>query len=663
MQIATIKCGRFQRRLAFLFSVPLLGCLAMTSSVSGQIYKAANNDNLINATSWTIFPDGTGGNPPFAAGGDTWWFGSGMGADRVLNTGGAIQTGAIRVDNNTGTPNYGVTINGPTITLIGNGDFAIPGGSGNSGLVLNGSVGGNLVINSNLIVDGNQTWFAARNYTINGTVTLDNSTITFRQSAGTASINGAISGTGSLLKDNSALTVLAGNSSYSGSTSVNLGILQVTGTLGGTAGSSTDTGNIVFGGSGSNGTLQFNTVGNLGVASQIRFRNTGGTAGSGGRLEYNGTTNQVLSKTIQSDSSIGIRIASNSVGGSLTVNGTFDQTNRSLYLEGSGTGSNTLASLFAGTGTLNKREAGTWLLTNTNTYSGGTVISGGTLRVNALSGIGTGALTVQNGSTFRYEGSGAESTARDLNMNSGAATVDIVNANANLNFTSVGGTRNGAFTKSGAGAMTIAGNFSGSASIAVTGGSLRLTGASNTHSGTTSVSNGGALIIDGTHTGGGNYSINDTSKLMGTGSIGANVVLGSNATLAPGNSIGTLTVNGNLTLGGTYEWEVQSGTSNADLVNVVGNIDLTGSNLNLVELGTIQGGQKFTLFGYTGALVGTFANMGSFAQWTINYADASAGLNGGSGAQFVTLTAVPEPTALLLVAGAVGIGFVRRRRA
>lgn len=661
MQIATIICGVVQRRAALFLSATF--CLAVLTGqmdVHAQIYKVNNNVNLNEASSWTT--DESGMFPtPFNVDGSVFWFGTAMGANRTLNTGAVLSPAALRVDNTTAATNWGVTINGPALTLQGTLHSGVT-----SGIILNGAVGGSLTVNSNLIVGTSQSWWGARSYTVSNVELANNSVITFRQSAGTAAVNGTIFGSGGLLKDNVGMTTLGGNNTYNGSTSVNLGTLQVTGTLGGTAGiTNSDTGNIVFGGSGSNATLQFNTFGNLGVASQIRFRNTGGTAGSGGRLEYNGTGNETLanSKTIFSDSAIGMRIASNSGLGSLTVNSTFSQTDRSLYLEGTGTGNNTLASVFAGAGTLNKREAGTWLLTNTNSYSGGTVITGGTLRVNALSGIGTGALTVQSGSTFRYEGSGAESTSRDLNMNSGAATVEVVNAAASLDFTSVGGTRNGAFTKSGAGAMTVAGNFSGGASISVTGGSLRLTGSGNNHSGTTTVSNGGALVIDGTHTGGGLYSINDNSKLKGVGSIGADVNIGSNATLLPGNSIGTLTVNGNLTLGGTYEWEVQSGTSNADLVNVAGNLNLSGSNLNLVELGTIQGGQKFTLFGYTGTLAGTFANMGSYAaQWTINYADGSAGLNGGSGSQFVTLTAVPEPTALLLVAGAVGIGLVRRRR-
>lgn len=202
---------------------------------------------------------------------------------------------------------------------------------------------------------------------------------------GSFSQNVALTGSRTLVKIGTGTLSLAVANSHTGTTLIHQGVLSAagSGTLGGAAGSTTDAGNIVFGQNLNSGALHFETTANLGPADQIRFRNTGGTDGQGGALVYSGTTAQTLGKTIQCDTSIGIRLESNSVGGSLTFNGAFIQTNRRIYLGGTGTGDNTLATAFGGTGGITKRDAGTWILSAANTYTGNTVVSDGTLAVNS----------------------------------------------------------------------------------------------------------------------------------------------------------------------------------------------------------------------------------------------------------------------------------------
>ena len=111
--------------------------------------------------------------------------------------------------------------------------------------------------------------------------------------------------------------------------------------------------------------------------------------------------------------------------------------------------------------------------------------------------------------------------------------------------------------------------------------------------------------------------------------------------------------------------------STAGLGNVSGVLTIdSGAILDLVQLGTYTGGDKFTLFAYqTATLTGTFAGLADGANftdaggdWQIDYFDTSPGLNGGTGTSFVTVTAVPEPTAALL--GSLGLlALLRRRRA
>jgi len=448
------------------------------SARAATIYKASNDDNIDLTTSWWTTATGTT-NPTSIDTADTLWFGSGMGSTRTVALGGNLAVGAIRVDNNTGTPNYAATISsGNTLTLNGNNDYTIT--QAPQGVVLNSSVGGSLTIEADIAIANTQTFVASRNLTISGGVDLGANTLRFWPAGGTTTVSGAISGTGGISRvqsgtgslvlsgvntftgniNNSTSGIITisgagqiGGGSYAGTiattgqlnvntsadqtlsgvisgiggniyklgsgtltltaantytnyTAVGQGTLRVTGSgvLGGSSGSTADTGNIWFTSANSGGRLEFETVANLGAADQVRFRNTGGTTGNGGGLVYIGSTNQTLSKTLQCDSSIGIRLESDSVGGSLTFNGSLSQTNRSLFLGGTGTGNNTFATAFTGSGVLTKRDAGTWILSAANTYSGATTISGGTLLVNGSLG-NTSGVSVASGAVLGGTGS------------------------------------------------------------------------------------------------------------------------------------------------------------------------------------------------------------------------------------------------------------------
>lgn len=93
-----------------------------------------------------------------------------------------------------------------------------------------------------------------------------------------------------------------------------------------------------------------------------------------------------------------------------------------------------------------------------------------------------------------------------------------------------------------------------------------------------------------------------------------------------------------------------------------------GASLSLVDLfNQYIEGDKFTLFAYN-SLEGAFDSYAddttyvfNGGEWFFNYNDTTPGLNGGSGTSYITITAVPEPSALVL--GAVGpLALLRRRR-
>ncbi len=269
-----------------------------------------------------------------------------------------------------------------------------------------------------------------------------------------------------------------------------------------------------------------------------------------------------------------------------------------------------------------------------NTYSGGTIVSAGTL----------------SGTTTSLQG-------------------DITN-NAVLVFDQ-------------AATGTYASNLSGSGSLTKTGsGTLTLTG-TNIHSGGTTISGGTLALGDGGATGstssvslgsGGTFDVSAKGGYAVNTLIGSGTVVGAltvSTELAIGNSPGTTNFD-SLTLGSSsvYTYELTGGGFEADLGNISGSLTIdTGAILDLVQLGTYTLGDKFTLFAYeTGNLTGTFDGLADGAtftdaggEWQINYFDTSAGLNGGIGTSFVTVTAIPEPAAALL--GGIGmLALFRRRR-
>jgi hypothetical protein len=175
------------------------------------------------------------------------------------------------------------------------------------------------------------------------------------------------------------------------------------------------------------------------------------------------------------------------------------------------------------------------------------------------------------------------------------------------------------------------------------------------------------------HLGGGTFDVSakvggyDVENLSGNGTVAGTINV--TTELAIGNSPGTMNFeNLSMSSGTTYLYELTGGGTAADLGDVSGTLTLGGAILDLVQLGTYTVNDKFTLFAYDGTLSGTFAGLAendTFSDagglWRINYDDDTAGLNGGTGTSFVTITAIPEPRAALL--GGLGLlALLRRRR-
>ncbi len=475
----------------------------------------------------------------------------------------------------TGTGSYtdGTTINGGTIQLGANNALGTTGPvtlANTAGVVLDLN-GYNQTIGS---LSGGGT--------SGGNVTLGSGILTVGDSTSTT-YAGVISGTGSVVKQGDGTLVLTGTNTYSGGTAIN------------------------------GGTLQVSSDSNLGASS--------------GGLSFNGGA---LNTTASMATARGITL--NSGGGTLSPD--------------SGT-TLTVSSTITGTGTLTKYGDGTLVLTGTNTHTGGTNINAGTVQISSNANLGDASGTLAfNGGTLNTTAS--MSMARNVTLSGGGT----FNTDASTTLTSSGAiSGTGSLTKSGSGTLVLAGTsaytggttvsggtlqgttdslqgnitnnatvafnqstdgtysgtISGTGSLTKSGtGSVNITG-DNTYTGTTTIDSG-KLSINGSITS--PVTINASGTLGGNGTITGNVT--NNGTIAPGNSIGTLHINGNYTSGSNsvYQVEVNS-AGQSDKIIVSGTATLNGGTVAVLSA---NNGYSLTT-NYTiltaGSVVGTYASVTS----------------------------------------------------
>jgi len=393
-------------------------------------------------------------------------------------------------------------------------------------------------------------------------------------------------------------TLILENGGFSGTYTVTGG-LGGGGTAAGEPGSAQGRVLYLMGGGGSVATMV-----SVGTGETVTFGGADAIAGSGGLTKsgdgtlsitgannnYSGTTSLLAGTLSVSDS---LALGTGGVimdGGTLLAGAAGLSVANALTLDASGgtvdtDGNNaTLAGAISGTGGLTKTGTGSLTLTGTNTYSGNTMVNGGVLSLSGGAAIGDdSAVTVASGATLSLDGSnetiGSLAGGGDVDLVAGTLTVGGDDTSTSFSGTIAGA---GGLTKTGAGTFELT--------------------QTNTYTGVTSVNDGTLRVNGSVHS---LVAVGPNGTLGGAGNFGAGIV--NNGTVAPGNSIGTMTVAGPLTFGAGSIYEVEiNAAGHSDLIEVTGTATLDGIVQAIPKAGTYALQTDYTILTATDPLASTF---------------------------------------------------------
>ncbi|HEY4165224.1 MAG TPA: autotransporter domain-containing protein [Reyranella sp.] len=245
-----------------------------------------------------------------------------------------------------------------------------------------------------------------------------------------------------------------------------------------------------------------------------------------------------------------------------------------------------------------------------------TVINSGSI-AGALNDVGRANAITFSGGTNVLELQAGSSITGNVAAFSAADTLRLGGStNASFDASQIGSSaqyRNfGLFEKTGTGTWTLTGTSSQTTPWTITQGTLAV--------------NGGIT---------GDVTVATAGTLGGNGTITGTIV--NNGTIAPGNSIGTLTFSGSYTqaAGSTYQVEVNS-TGASDRINVTGapgTAIINGGTVQVLAAGGTYGHTTtYTILNATGGVTGTFAGVSS------NFAFLTPSLSYDADDAFLTLT-------------------------
>ncbi len=454
----------------------------------------------------------------------------------------------------------GTTISAGTLNATGNaaalgtGSVSVTSGA-TLGIVnsIGSTITNNLTLNGTG-VGGNGALVNTGTNTLSGTVALGSATTVGVTSGSDAlTLSGIVSGANSLTKSGSGSLTLSGINTYSSGTTVSAGTLNATG-------------NAAALGTGS---VSVTSGATLGIVNSI-----------GSTITNNLTLN-------------GVGVSSNGAlinTGINTLSGTVALGSATSIGVTSGSDALTLSGIMSGANNLTKSGAGSLILSGSNTYSGTTTISAGTLNISNISGLGnTSSTSVTSGATLDISFSnGSLGNTNAITLNGTG-----VSNNGALKISGTGNTLNNVLTLGsnslliGAANTSLNGSISGphNLEISFNNSSIALPAISLTSNGNLTVEANGAITQS------------DTLSVQGTSSFNAG-----------GHAITLDTPTNNL-------------IGDVTLMNS-GNNDITIINNHATQLATVNAGRNFSITS-AGAITQTNALTASgTVNFTVNAANS-----------------------------------------
>lgn len=656
---------------------------AVVASTANAVTYYWNGTGAINATaSWGTNTNGTGTAPTnFTTAGNTFeiqtgqsptlgsaWTISGSGSGLLIDTGGSFNASTFNPSLNLsmqsgasytagGTAGGTIPYSALTLGIISPGsNFAYNGAATgiptlNSGFgnytwafsAASGSTIGDLTTTGSLTLNtnGQQTRLAtgastSRTWNVGGDLSVNSGTAwnlnnTSGTATGTANISGGLTNNGTIVKAANVASTI--NFNGTGSSNVQWGAVANTnfGTLAISIGANKT---IVFTDSLNEGGASFTANGTLNLGGQV-------LSGAGGKFTLSGGATFITSNATGLD-------------GAITVTGAKSfSTSANYEFRGASTGTalpstvNSLAiNRASGDVTLDGGSATQTVSGTLSILSGNLAVGATTNMVNAASltmrntQINTGVtVNLSGGVTFDATANGTATIAGNLGLGGATRFFSVANGTAATDMSITGVISNGGLNKTGAGTLSLSGTNTYTGVTALDSGTLLVNGDQSGASGAVAVNNGGTL-------------------LGGSGAIGGSVTVNAGAIITGGNSgaVGNLTLSGSssLTFNGasgnlaTYAADISGITS--DLLSVGGLLDLSNGFDQITFFGTPDGTSSYTLATYS-ALSGTFENAIVPSGYTLSY-----------GTSQLELVPVPEPSAVAVAMGLLGLVGWRERR-
>ncbi|MBL8823522.1 MAG: autotransporter-associated beta strand repeat-containing protein [Planctomycetia bacterium] len=551
---------------------------------------------------------------------------SGLGTIVFSNTS-SSHTGNIVIEQ--GTINYGsgVSMGGGTVTLQ---QLA---GTNTVRLQLNSS---QTITNPSTVwtdTTGTRTQNIDLGTNVNTVLTINQDADTYFGNGAISTITGTITGSGSIVKNGPGTLTLTGNNTYNGTTTINDGFIS--------------------------------------ADNESSFGSNPGSF-TANRITLNGGGLRANQFALDFSSNRGITLG--------PAGGTFDNINETISIS---TG-------VSGTGSLTKLGAGVLSMSGASSYLGITTVNEGTLwayggnnrlpqTTVVILGDGTNTAVFRLGNNSQ-DANGFTHTISGLTTNGNSLSNAVVGGHNEDSTLVINNSLNFTFS----GTLGGGGTFENNLNLVKSGpGTLILTG-SSTYRGSTTI-NGGILVHNSNYTGAavGNFTVNNTGTLSGTGTINNNVLINAGGTLAPGQSAGRLTVNGNVTFSAasTFLAEVNgtvAGTSYDQLrIGSGGSLSLNNANL-IVSIGynpAFSDRIFLTDNQFAGSILGTFSGLNEGSTVILSNGDYSGvisylgdfgsnALSGGNDVVIFNIIAIPEPgsIALMGIAGFACLQWYLRRK-